>query len=58
MRLTNAIRNWKRRKQADAELDEEVRGYAEMLAEEKFAAAQIRKKRGERPIWSWAAWSK
>ena len=35
MWLTNAIRNWKRRKQADAELDEEVRGYAEMLAEEK-----------------------
>jgi hypothetical protein len=36
MWLTNAIRNWRRKKQRDAELDEEVRAYAEMLAEEKF----------------------
>ena len=36
MWLVNAVRNWRRRKQADAELDEEVRGYADMLAEEKI----------------------
>jgi MacB-like periplasmic core domain len=36
MWLTNVVRNWRRRKQADAELDEEVRGYAEMLTEEKI----------------------
>jgi predicted permease len=36
MWLTAAIRNWRRRRQADAELDEEVRGYVEMLAQEKI----------------------
>lgn len=35
MWLRNAIQNWGRRQRADAELDEEVRGYAAMLAEEK-----------------------
>ena len=36
MWLGNAIRNWRRRRRADAELDEEVRGYAAMVAEEKI----------------------
>ncbi|HEV2290082.1 MAG TPA: ABC transporter permease [Candidatus Acidoferrales bacterium] len=36
MWIRNAIRNWRRKARADAELDEEVRGYAEMLAEEKI----------------------
>ena len=36
MWLKNAVRNWRRRRRADAELDEEVRGYVEMLAEEKI----------------------
>ena len=36
MWLRNAIRNWGRKRQCDAELDEEVRAYAEMLAQEKF----------------------
>ncbi len=35
MWIRNAIRNWRQRRQADAELDDEVRGYAEMLADEK-----------------------
>ena len=35
MWLTNAARNLWRKRRADAELDEEVRGYAEMLADEK-----------------------
>ncbi|MGH9864459.1 MAG: ABC transporter permease, partial [Candidatus Acidiferrales bacterium] len=30
------MRNWRRRRRADAELDEEVRGYVELLAEEKI----------------------
>lgn len=36
MRLKNAVRNLWRRKRAEAELDEEVRAYAEMLANEKI----------------------
>ena len=36
MWMKNAIRNWRRRRRADAELDEEVRGYVEMLADEKI----------------------
>ncbi|MGB6823422.1 MAG: ABC transporter permease, partial [Candidatus Acidiferrales bacterium] len=36
MWLTNAVRNFWRKRRTDAELDEEVRGYAEMLAEEKI----------------------
>jgi putative ABC transport system permease protein len=36
MWLRNAIRNLARKRRADAELDEEVRGYVEMLAEEKM----------------------
>ncbi len=36
MWLKNVVRNWWRRKRADAELDEEVRAYAEMLANEKM----------------------
>ncbi len=35
MWVRDAVRNWRRRRRADAELDEEVRGYAEMLAGEK-----------------------
>ena len=35
MWLKNAMWNWRQKRRADAELDEEVRGYAEMLAEEK-----------------------
>ncbi|MFZ0638986.1 MAG: ABC transporter permease [Candidatus Acidiferrales bacterium] len=35
MWLKNAVRNWRRRRRADAELDEEVHGYVEMLADEK-----------------------
>jgi len=34
--LRNAIRNWWRKRRTDAELDEEVRGYIELLAEEKI----------------------
>lgn len=36
MWLRNAFRNWRRRQRTDAELDEEVRGYAAMIAEEKI----------------------
>ncbi|HEV2224592.1 MAG TPA: permease prefix domain 1-containing protein, partial [Candidatus Acidoferrales bacterium] len=36
MWLKNAIRNWRRKRRADAELDEEVRGYADLLAQEKI----------------------
>jgi len=36
MWLKNAVRNWVRRRRADAELDEEVRGYVEMAADEKM----------------------
>ena len=36
MWLKNAVRNWTKRRQVSAELDEEVRGYVEMLAEEKM----------------------
>ncbi|MGH9732154.1 MAG: ADOP family duplicated permease [Candidatus Acidiferrales bacterium] len=36
MWLKNAIRNLWRRRRADAELDDEVRGYVELLAEEKI----------------------
>jgi predicted permease len=36
MWLKNAVRNWRRRRLADAELDEEVRGYTEMLAQDKM----------------------
>ena len=35
MWLKNAVKNWMRRRRVDAELDEEVRSYAEMLADEK-----------------------
>ena len=38
MWLRNAVRNWRRRRRTDAELDEEVRGYVEMLAQEKVRA--------------------
>src|SRR5690349_8771218 len=37
MWLKNAVKNWMGRR-ADAELDEEVRGYVEMCAEEKIRA--------------------
>ncbi len=47
MWLKNAIRNWWRKRRADAELDEEVRGYADLLAQEKIragmSAAQARR---------------
>ena len=36
MWLRNAIQNWRRRRRADAELDEEVRAYAAMIADEKM----------------------
>lgn len=36
MWLKNALRNWRRKRLADVELDEEVRGYAAMVAEEKI----------------------
>lgn len=36
MWLTNAFRNWLERRNRDADLDEELHGYAEMLAEEKM----------------------
>ena len=36
MWLKSAVRNWWLKRRADAELDEEVRGYVEMLAEEKM----------------------
>src|SRR5690348_8958971 len=35
MWLKNAVKNWAGRGRADAELDEEVRGYVEMSADEK-----------------------
>ncbi|MGB6525008.1 MAG: ABC transporter permease, partial [Candidatus Acidiferrales bacterium] len=35
MWLKNAVRNWWRKRRAEAELDEEVRGYVEMVADEK-----------------------
>ncbi|MGC1105720.1 MAG: ABC transporter permease [Candidatus Acidiferrales bacterium] len=35
MWLKNAVRNWRRKRRADAELDDEVHGYVEMLADEK-----------------------
>ena len=35
MWLKNAVKNWMGRRRAEAELDEEVRGYVEMAAEEK-----------------------
>jgi hypothetical protein len=37
-RMTSAVRNLLRRPQVDAELDEEVRGYVEMLTDEKWRA--------------------
>lgn len=47
MWLTNAVRNFWRKRRAETELDEEVRGYTELLAEEKIrsgmAAAQARR---------------
>ena len=36
MWLKNAVRNWMKRRQVSAEIDEEVRGYVEMLAHEKI----------------------
>lgn len=36
MWLKNAMRNWTKRRKVSAELDEEVRGYVEMLAHEKI----------------------
>ena len=36
MWLKNALRNWRRRQRDDAELDQEVRGYVDMLAEQKM----------------------
>ena len=36
MWLKNALRNWRRKRRADVELDEEVRGYVDMLAEQKM----------------------
>ena len=36
MRLLSALRNWRQRRRADEQLDDEVRGYAEMLADEKI----------------------
>ena len=36
MWLTNAVRNFWRKRRADTELDEEVRGYTELLAAEKI----------------------
>ncbi|HKF53709.1 MAG TPA: ABC transporter permease [Candidatus Acidoferrales bacterium] len=36
MWLRNALRNWRRRRDADTELDREVRGYVDMLAEQKM----------------------
>ncbi len=36
MRIKSAIRNWFCKKRRDLELDEEVRGYVELLAEEKI----------------------
>ncbi|MGC1105721.1 MAG: ABC transporter permease [Candidatus Acidiferrales bacterium] len=35
MWLRNALRNWRRKQRAEAELDEELRGYVEMVADEK-----------------------
>ncbi|HEV2304979.1 MAG TPA: ABC transporter permease [Candidatus Acidoferrales bacterium] len=36
MWLKNAMQNWRGKQQADAELDEEVHGYVDMLADEKM----------------------
>ena len=36
MRLLNSLRNWSHRRRIDEQLDEEVRGYADMLADEKI----------------------
>src|SRR5690348_7028071 len=36
MWLKNALKNWTKRRKVSAELDEEVRGYVEMLAHEKI----------------------
>ena len=36
MRLLSALRNWWHRQRTDEQLDDEVRGYAEMLEEEKI----------------------
>lgn len=48
MWIRNAVRNWRRRRRADAELDEEVRGYVEMAAEEKVRhGADARRARRE-----------
>ncbi|MFZ0921586.1 MAG: ABC transporter permease, partial [Candidatus Acidiferrales bacterium] len=35
MWLRNALRNWRRKRREDEELDEELRGYVEMVADEK-----------------------
>src|SRR5579863_7038336 len=40
MWLKNALKNWLRRRHADAELDEEVRGYVDMLADEKMRSSE------------------
>ena len=40
MWLKNAVRNWAKRRRADAELDEEVRGYVDMLADEKMRGGE------------------
>ena len=36
MWLKHALRNWRQRRPVDAQLDDEVRGYVEMLADEKI----------------------
>jgi hypothetical protein len=41
-RLRSLIRNLVRKSKSDAELDAEVRGYAEMLAEEKMRGGMNR----------------
>jgi putative ABC transport system permease protein len=40
MWIRNAWRNWRGRRHADAELDEEVRSYADMLADEKMRSSE------------------
>lgn len=48
MWLNNAVKNWTKRRRADAELDEEVCGYVEMVAAEKIHnGADVRKARRE-----------
>jgi putative ABC transport system permease protein len=48
MWLKNAVKNWTGRRRADAELDEEVRGYVEMVAEDKVRnGADVRNARRE-----------